>query len=137
MHTVTFWPVLVAAIAAFIVSALWYSPILFGKEWMALTKMSAADMAAAKAKGVWKLYVVQFIVSLVTFGVLAFLVGSSSAAGASDGAFLGFIAWLGFIATALVGGMLWEKKTFKLILIQGVCTLLTLVIGGAIIGGWR
>ncbi|MEA2715202.1 MAG: hypothetical protein QOG91_230 [Candidatus Parcubacteria bacterium] len=137
MSTVNFWPILVAAIVAFGIGALWYSPILFGREWMMLTKMTSADIAAAKAKGMWKSYVTQFIVSLVMFCVLTFLIVSTGTASGSDGAFLAFIVWLGFVATEAVGRLLWENKPFKLIMISGIGSLITLVIGGAIIGAWR
>ncbi len=137
MATVNFWPILVASVVAFIISALWYSPILFGKEWMALSKISAADVEASKAKGMWKLYLIQFIVTLVTFSVLGFIITAAGPMSASDGAFLGFLAWLGFVATTAIGGMLWENKPLKLVLIQTISMLLNLVIGGSIIGVWR
>lgn len=138
MNTVNFWAILVAAIVAFAGGSLWYSPILFGKEWMALTKMTDADVAAAKAKGgMWKYYLAQLIASIVTFGVLGFIVASASGVTAADGAFMGFLAWLGFNATDLLGAILWERKPFRLALIQGSFMLLTLVIGGAIIGAWH
>lgn len=136
MITVNFWAILVAAIVSFAIGALWYSPILFGKEWMTLSKMTAADIAAAKAKGMWKGYVIQFVVSLISFLVLGFLVSATSGMTASDGAFLGFLAWLGFSATEAAGRVLWERKPMKLVLINSVCVLLSLVIGGAIIGAW-
>jgi hypothetical protein len=137
MYTINFWPILVASVVAFVISALWYSPILFGKEWMALTKMSDADMDAAKAKGVWKYYVIQFIVTLVTFAVLAFIIVSTGVRGGSNGAFMGFLVWLGFVLTADIGRLIWENKPFKLIVIQSVANLVNLVIGGAIMGMWK
>ena len=138
MHTVNLWAILVAAIVAFAIGALWYSPILFGKEWMSLTGKTQKDVAAAKAKGgMWKLYVAQLILAIITFGVLGFIVAAASGATASDGAFMGFLAWLGFDATVILGGFLWEKKPLKLVVIQAACSLLTLVVGGAIIGAWH
>ena len=137
MYTMNFWPILVASIVAFAIGALWYSPILFGKEWMALNKMSASDVDAAKAKGVWKMYVSQFVITLISYSVLGFLVVSSGMWGASNGAFLGFFLWLGFVMPIGASGLFWEKKPFKLVLINVVGTLLTLVIGGAIIGAWK
>jgi len=137
MYTVNFWPILVAAIVAFAIGALWYSPILFGREWMILTKVTSADIAAAKARGMWKSYIAQLIVSLVMFCVLSFLIVATDTMTGSDGAFLAFIVWLGFVATESVGRFLWENKPFKLILISSIGSLITLVIGGAIIGAWR
>jgi len=137
MYTINFWPILVAAIVAMVIGALWYSPMLFGKDWMTLNKMNDADVKAAKAKGVWGLYVIQFVISLISFCVVGFLVSATGLQTASDGAFLGFLVWLGFVMPIGASGLCWEKKPFKLVLITTVASLLTLVIGAAIIGGWR
>ena len=83
------------------------------------------------------LFVIQFIMTLVCFTVLAFILVSTQTTGGGNGAFFGFLFWLGLVATEAVGGMMWEKKPFKLALIQSTATLVNLVIGGAIIGAWR
>lgn len=137
MQTINFWPILVASIVSFGVSALWYSPIIFGKEWMSLVKITDAEMNETKSKGIWKLYIIQFIMTLISFCVLAFIIASTSVQGGSNGAFMGFLIWLGFVATGAVAGFMWEKYPFKLMLIDTVSVLVTLVIGGAIIGAWR
>ncbi len=135
--TINFWPVLVAAVVAFGIGALWYSPVLFGKEWMSLSKISDKNIDEADSSGMWKRYVGQLIITIVMFAVLGFLVSATVSRTAGDGAFLGFIAWLGFSITASVGEMLWMKKPIKLLLISEVCTLITWIVGGAIIGAWR
>lgn len=136
METINLWSILVASIVAFVIGAIWYSPILFGKEWMALTKLSDADVAAAKTKGVTLFYVIQFIFTVVSFCVLGFALGSIGTHTASDGAFLGLLAWVGFVLPIGVSNLMWEKKPFKLVLINTVSTLLSLVVGGAIVGAW-
>ena len=137
MNSLNILPVIVASVAAFAVGALWYSPIIFGKEWMSLNALSEADLTAATARGLWRSYLAQFIASLVTFCVLGFLAASSSVATGAEGAFLGLIIWVGFTATEAVGTILWEKKPIKLALINSMGTLVTFLIGGAIIGGWH
>ena len=137
MYTINFWPVLVSAIVAFAIGAIWYSPILFGKEWMSLMKIDQNAIDSAKAKGMWKAYLSHFIANIVTFAVLAFLVSSTAVASASDGAFLGFFIWLGFVAPIGLSNLLWEQKPFKLVLISTLQLLLVLLIGGAILGAWK
>jgi len=137
MTTLSFWPIIVASIVAFGIGALWYSPILFGREWMALTKLDDADLARKRARGMWKYYLTQLIATIVMFGVLAFVIADTSARTALDGAFVGFLGWLGFTLTEAVGALMWDKKPFKLAMIQVVGTLVNLVVGGAIIGAWR
>jgi hypothetical protein len=137
MYTINFWPILVAAVVSFGIGALWYSPILFGKEWMALTKMSDQDMADAKARGVWKYYIIQFIATLVMFIVVGFAVSGLGVSSASDGAFIGFLAWLGLVAPLSLSGLMWKREPGKLVLIDTINYLVVLAIGGAIIGAWR
>jgi Protein of unknown function (DUF1761) len=39
------WAVLVAAVVAFVMGGLWYSPLLFGKAWVKLRGMDSAQAA--------------------------------------------------------------------------------------------
>lgn len=137
MNTINFWPILVAAVAAFGIGALWYSPALFGGEWMKLSKMSEADIAATRQGGIWKAYLAQFAAILVCYSVLGFLIASSVTMSAAEGAFLALLVWIGFIATETVGALLWERKPLKLIMISLAGTLISMVVGGAIIGAWH
>jgi uncharacterized protein DUF1761 len=137
MTSFNFWPILIASVVAFAISALWYSPVLFGKEWMALSGISDSDVTESSRKGIWKLYVIQFITTLVTFSVLAFIITTVNGRTAGDGIFLAFLAWLGFPAMGAIGNIMWNKQPVKLALITTLATLICWMIGGAIIGAWR
>ncbi len=135
MYEINFWSVLVAAIVSFGIGALWYSPILFGKEWMSLMKISDSNMN--DPKDMWKSYLLHFIGTIISFCILAFIISMSRAVSASDGAFLGFIAWLGFAVPISISNLLWRRDPMKLVLIDTIHVLVGLVIGGAIIGAWQ
>lgn len=137
MNTINFWPILVASIVSFGIGALWYSPILFGKEWMSLLKMTEHDMLEIKARGVGKYYVAQFIATLVMFTILGFAISSIGIMSASDGGFVGFLAWLGLVLPVSLSGILWKREPGKLFLIDTINYLVVLAIGGAILGAWR
>jgi len=137
MYTINFWPILVAAAAGFALSSLWYSPILFGKEWMDLLKITDRNISAMSANNIWLRYAAQFVATIITFCVLAFTVAMSGTGSAGDGALIGFLAWLGFMAPLSLSGLLWKKEPLKLVLIDAINNLIVLVIGGAIIGAWR
>ncbi len=137
MTTFSFWPILIASIIAFGTGALWYSPVLFGREWMALSGITDADVNESSKRGIWKLYVIQFITTVITFSVLAFIVTAVSGRTAADGVFLAFLAWLGFPAMAAVGNVIWNKQPIKLALITTIGTLVSWIVGGAIIGAWH
>lgn len=136
MTSGNFWPILVASIVAMGIGALWYSPLLFGKEWMKLMNIKEAEIAAARKRGMVKLYAGQFVMTLVTFAVLTFILVNTASRTTGDGVLMGFLVWLGFGLPSGVSALLWENKPFKLILITSLANLVTMVIGGAIIGAW-
>lgn len=136
MNTINFIAILVSALVAFGISSFWYSPFLFGNEWMNLNKISPKDMENIKKVGVIRSYIVQFILTIITFAVLGFLVSMSGAQSGTDGAFIGFLVWLGFVLPTSVSGLLWKKESFTLILIDTINYLVILTIGGAILGAW-
>jgi hypothetical protein len=136
MNSINYLPILVSALVAFGISSLWYSPFLFGKEWLALQKIDSAELDAAK-KGVWKSYLSEIVMSLITFSVLGFIISLIAIRGSTDGAFLGILAWLGFILPSAISSLLWKKESLTLILIDSINSLVVLTIGGAIIGAWR
>jgi hypothetical protein len=138
MYSINIWAIIVATVVSFGIGALWYSPVLFGKEWMSLMKIREADIANVRAQGgMWKSYLIHLVATLVSFIVLAFIVSATQIWNGSDGAFFGFLVWLGFVMPLHVSRLLWQKDPFKLVLIDTVQVLLSLVIGGAIIGAWR
>lgn len=137
MTHVHIWSIIAAAIVAFAIGALWYSPALFGKEWMRLKGISEKDIDEGSKRGMWKLYIAQLVVTIVMFCVLGFIISATGAQSAGNGLFLAFLAWVGFSLMPAIGDMLWNKAPFKLLLINQVCALVSWIAGGAIIGGWR
>ncbi len=131
---VNYWAVLVAAIAQMIIGALWYSPVLFRKQWMSLMNLTEESMKSKKKAQ--RGYVLMFVSALVMCYVLAHFVVYTKATTMLDGMLTGFWLWLGFIATVTLGGFLWEGKSFKLYLLNVTYWLVTLVVTGAILAVW-
>jgi flagellar biosynthesis protein FlhB len=134
---VNYLAILVSGIVAMIIGGLWYSPLLFGKAWMKLMGFGKKDIEKAKAKGMGKIYLVNFLASLVMFYVLAWLIGAIGAAGFAEGVVVGFWVWLGFNASVLIAGVLWENRPFNLYLINVTYWLVILLLNGGIIAVWR
>jgi len=137
MTQVHIWSIIVAAVVAYVIGAFWYSPVLFGKQWMQLKGISENDITPESKRGMWKRYLAQLVTTLVLFSVLGFIITATGSVTAGDGIFLAFLVWLGFSVMPAIGDMLWNKAPFKLILITQVCSLVSWLIGGAIIGGWN
>ena len=128
--------VLVAAVVGFGIGMLWYSPLLFSKMWMSLSGLTAKDMGKAKKKGMMQSMVLGFLSLLVMNYVLAHLVDYMQAKTAMEGMQAGFWLWLGFIATVMLGSVLWENKSWKLYLLNVAHYLVVLLASGAILAVW-
>lgn len=126
-----------AAIASIVLGFLWYGP-LFGKQWMSLMgwkKLSKAQMEKMK-KGAQKSYVLGFVSALVMAYVLAHFVDYVGATTFLDGAITGFWVWLGFVATVMLGMVLWDGKPWKLYYINIGYQLVNLLVMGALLAVW-
>ena len=126
--------ILVASVVSYIIGALWYSPLLFGKMWCKLMNFTEKDMEKAKAKGMAKNYITMFISVVVMAYVLSQFVVVGQ--GWMLGAKVGTLIWFGFLATSMLSKVLWEGKPFALYAINTLHYLVVLVIMGSILGAW-
>lgn len=133
--TVNYTAVLVASVVGMIIGAIWYGP-LFGKAWMKLSRLSPKDMAKMKKKGMGKGYLAMFIGLLVMNFVLAHMLKFAQAATVAEAVVGGVLIWLGFIATVMLGSVLWEGKPISLYAINAFHYLVILAVSGAILVSW-
>jgi hypothetical protein len=124
--------VIVAAVVRFGIGAAWYTA-LFGKRWRELQGVpenaAATGMGQALAAG--------FVADLVMAFVLALFVGWYGAVDLWGGLVVGFLAWLGFVATVMAGTIFYEKKSPELIAINLGYQLISMLVMGAILGLWH
>ncbi|HEY5220678.1 MAG TPA: DUF1761 domain-containing protein [Candidatus Paceibacterota bacterium] len=135
--TINYWAVLASAVASMIVGGLWYGP-LFGKTFISAhgwDKRSKEEQNAMKKGMAWN-YLWQFIASVVMFSVLNIMIVSTGSLGIMGAIHIALLLWLGFVVTLAFGNTLWGGKMIFFWLSIGNM-FLTLVIAGAIIGGWR
>ena len=130
---INYLAVLVSAVVYYILGALWYSNILFGKPWLKLIGIPVEELT----KGAGKAYIISFIGSLVMAYILAFIIHFAHAVNFFRGMETGFWCWLGFIATATTATTLFSGKKFKLHLIDIGYPLVGLLITGGILGAWK
>lgn len=129
---INYWAVLAAAVAKFVLGALWYSPLLFGKSWMQLTGVSDAQMKAALPKGM----IADLVGSLVMAFVLAHAVLFAGAHGFGSGLLAGFACWLGFIGLTTLSANVYENRPVALYLLNNAYLLLALLLMGVILALW-
>jgi hypothetical protein len=122
----------VATVAKMILGGLWYSPILFHKTWMKLVNITAEQMNAIMPKAL----LTDLIGTFIQAFVLVHAIHYAGAKTAPLGAAVGFLNWLGFIAVTTFAVTIYERKPFKLFLINNGYQMLSLMIMGAILAVW-
>ncbi len=125
--------VLVGAIINMIVGSLWYSPILFAKEWMKLTGKKMSDINKKDAN---KMYGITFITSLILSYTMAHFLFFTNAHSAMEGVKTGLWLSLGIVGTTQLPGSLFEGRPFKLFAINAGCYLVSFVIMGAVLASF-
>ncbi|MEO8669621.1 MAG: DUF1761 domain-containing protein [Bauldia sp.] len=131
--SVNWWAVIVAAIVMFVIGAVWYSPPLFAGRWRTLLGMSEEQMRAGLPAGM----VAGIVSYLVMAYILARFIIHYGTPSLGSGVLVGFMAWLGFVATVLIGQVFYERRSFTLWLINNGYLLIGLLVMGAILGWWH
>ncbi|MBI2675923.1 MAG: DUF1761 domain-containing protein [Candidatus Aenigmarchaeota archaeon] len=124
--------VLAAAIASMAIGMLWYSPLLFGKQWMELSGRSEKEMKQAK-KGIWKTYSASFIMGFVMAYVLAMFLEIFRARLTIEAMQIAFMAWVGFVATTIANDFLYSGKPMKLYWINAGYYAVSLIAMGMVL----
>ena len=132
---ISFWAVIVCAVAAMVLGMIWHSKALFGNKYMkalgADMNMSPEKMAEIQKK-MWQLYIVQFLLVMLQAWVLAqFLwVGVANA----------LWIWVGFIMPTIAGATMWSarprKDAWTIFLISAGYSLVLFIMFGLILKAW-
>jgi hypothetical protein len=137
MHHLHFnhWAILVSALILWFLGAIWYSPVLFAKPWMAL--IGIVPDKTKKGNGMIVGMISSFIGDLILSLVLAHIVLWSGASTCGWGVFIGFLVWLGFFAAPNFPQGIYEGRPFKLFAINMGYWLVGLMIVGCLLAVWH
>lgn len=128
--TINWISVLVASIAATVIGAIWYSPILFGSAWMKEVDKTLKDI---KKRGAMKL-LVSFITLLIIASVLDIFIRAIGATTIWSGILVGLIAWFGFRETRHWLAMSFGTSSMRHFLLNSGHDLVEFLVIGAILG---
>lgn len=131
LHSLNYFAILVAAISAFFIGGLWYSPVLLGGAW----KKANGFLADVPGAGP-KVFAIGFVLSLVMAVNLAMFLNDPKTT-TVWGASAGFLAGFGWAAMGLGIVALFERRSAKYVLINGGYLTVALTVMGAILGAWR
>lgn len=126
--------VLVAALAYFVVGALWYAP-LFGKTWVKHHKIDVND--PEMKKGVAGTFVSSFLLMIVTCIGLAILISRMELTELMSGVKLGLLTGIFFSMTSISITYLYLKKPAALHFIEGLYHVVGQIVAAIIICLWQ
>jgi hypothetical protein len=130
---VNYLAVFVAALANYLIATVWYA-VVFGSLWKRLTGIT-------EMKPVPMNMVLVFIGSLVMSFVLMHSIAFGNAyvntSGVAGGLMGGFFSWLGFIAPVTMTNVIYEKRPWKLWILDNAFWLLSLLVMGTILSVWQ
>ena len=129
-------PIIVGAIAMFAFGAVWFT-FLFGKTWARLMDFNPAGDAKAKEMGMVKPMIINFLLNVVAVSVVYYIFPQVMALSFGEFWKIIFVIWLGFSFTIYANSAVWERKSWMLVLINSVQSLLAFTIASAIVYFWR
>jgi hypothetical protein len=126
--------VAVAAVAAFVMSSVWYT--VFGKARMELLDQDPRATADMRKVPAWK-KAAEVVRELVIAYVVARFVVLLGVDGWKAAVQLGAWLWFGFVFMILVGAVVWDNVPWKLTAIHAGDWLVKLPLMAVILGVWR
>jgi len=126
----------VAAVSSMVIGALWYSPVLFGGQWLrwsGIDRHKARELEKHATRG----YILMFVSSCVMAFVIAEFIRVTVAVTFVEGVVTALWIWLGFITPLTFGPFIWEGKSLKLCVLNAAYWLVTLPVMAGILAMWR
>lgn len=125
--------VLTCAVLNLAVGALWYSPALFYKSWMAANGFTEETM---KKFNPAKAYSLTLVLAVIICYSLAFFLGDAQT-DVAWGATAGFLAGFTFSAMIFTIVAIFEQRSLAYIMINGGYITVYFTLVGTILGAWR
>lgn len=128
---INYLAVLAAALSAFLVGGIWYSPILFSKVWQ--KEVGLSDEQIAEGNMV-KTFGLTFILALIAALVFHIFLGPDI--DVTTGALYGFAAGAAWVGTSFGTSYLFEQRSFKLFAINAGYHTIQFTVMGAVLGAF-
>lgn len=130
---INYLAVVAAALVNYILGAIWYS-VLFGKQWKSLSGISEMKPSpGAIAIGLIGALLMSYVLAHAVIFGNAYL----NMAGVGAGLMCGFFNWIGFIAPVTLGTVIYEKKPWRLWILNNAYWLISLLAMGTLLSMWK
>ncbi len=134
LPAVHYLAVLVSGVVIFAMGALWYSPALFAKQWVALTAINAEEM---KKGGTPVPYAMVFLCGLLVSYTMAVILNHFPNLTLIRAIEVAVLCWAGFAGATSFSTAIFSMKPKALWMIDSGFNLASFVVAAAILAGWR
>ena len=131
--TINWLAVFAAAVSTFILGGLWYSPAMFHRAWQ---RESGVTDAQIKSSNMAMIFGLALLYSLLMAANLAAFLGDPKI-DAKMGTVYGFLTGFGWVALGFAIISLFERRSWRYMVINGGYMTVAFTIMGAILGSWR
>lgn len=125
--------IFVSSVIVFLLGALWYSPLLFGKIW--IKRIGKSEEEIKRNSGASS-YVFTFILWIIVIYVLATVMNITGAISVSGGIYISVLCWIGFTGATSLIHHTFAGRSNSIWLIDSGYTLLSFIISGFILSVW-
>lgn len=129
---INLWAILVITVIYFILGALWYSPLLFGKIWAKAMNYNIDELEMKPIN-----FIGAAIAAFVATFFLALLLEIIGTYNIVTGILVALIIGIGFVLTIGIYDVLYENKNIKVYVIDAGYHIVALIIAGLILGFWQ
>lgn len=132
--TMNYWAVLVAAVAYFVLGALWYSAPLFGRTWLNGVGKTEAQVKAdfSPMNLVWT-FIMNWLAAYGVARIFVWMRGEDVV----DGIKIGLLTGVCFALATVMMHDVMEKRRCSLTIINGLYSVVGLIFVGIVIGLWQ
>lgn len=129
-------PIVVATIANMALGFLWYSPYLFGTQWIKFMGLTEKSMKEAKKK-MGPIYGLATLGALVMAYVLALVLSQLNIMTMEKALQIVFWLWLGFVMPVQLTEVIFGGKKFQIFFINTGYQLVSMLVMALILSQWR
>jgi hypothetical protein len=132
------WQVLAGGAILWVLGALWYSPLLFAKPWVAIVGRKMGEQPKGVYWGMIASFLGDVFLAFVFLHILRWqhVLHPHAAFTVLEGIHVGLLCWVGFIAAVQYPTTIYEGRPSKYFLINGGYWLIGFVALGALFAVW-
>ena len=132
MPQINWLAVLAAAVAAFLLGGLWFSPAMFARQWVAALGKKPEEMGMPGPS-----MALSFVMTLIMSVALALILGKMPPVTMAGSVRFGLAVGVGIVATGMASDYAFTKWSRTLYFIQASYHIIMVVLMSVILGSWR